>query len=158
VNSFRFIDTISDLKKDAALSASFTLTGEEEFLKDHFSGFPVMPGVLLLESARQAASLLSAYSSGFETPFFRLVRAEDVRFGHFVRPGASLAIRVTRAGSEGGASVFDARIDVSGEGSGKALSARLFLAPVDFSEDQKKAASDGARSLFGRLAAPARIA
>ena len=55
---FGFIDKISEVEKDQSITAFFTLKGSEEFLQDHFEGFPVMPGVLLLESLKQAATLI----------------------------------------------------------------------------------------------------
>jgi 3-hydroxyacyl-[acyl-carrier-protein] dehydratase len=56
----------------------------------HFPRFPVLPGVMLLESLVELASHVAG-------PGRRLVRAERLRFRHFVRPGdqVELAVKVT---------------------------------------------------------------
>lgn len=118
---------MAEVKKGESLTAFYTLRGTEEFLQDHFEGFPVMPGVLLLESLKQAASRLVALSSGIPSPFFRLARAEEVRFGQFVRPGSLLKIFVRKLKEEGRFVFFEGRIDLEKR---KALSANVVLEPV----------------------------
>jgi 3-hydroxyacyl-[acyl-carrier-protein] dehydratase len=130
---FCFIDEVAEVKRNESLTAFFTLRGSEEFLRDHFDGFPVMPGVLLLESLRQAAAALLASSAGGNGRPYRLRSAEDVRFGQFVKPGSRLRIFVQRLAGDAHSVTFDGRIDlVSGpEGAGKkALTARIALGPV----------------------------
>ena len=129
---FRFIDSIEDIQEGQSLSASFTLKGSEEFLKDHFGDFPVMPGVLLLESLRQAAAHLLAENKPQNNTHYRLAWAEEVKFGQFVKPGSRLLIDVKRAGQDGPNIVFEGRIDLlPNNGNGgqkiKALTARLAL-------------------------------
>ena len=131
---FCFIDRITELKKNESLTAFFKLKGNEEFLKDHFSDFPVMPGVLLLETLKQAAASLLERSKGTGKVFFRLVSAEEVKFGQFVKPGSELKIFVRFLKKEGDFQFFDGRIDLLGgpedPSRGKALSASFALAPV----------------------------
>ena len=45
MGAFSFIDKISEVEKDQSITAFFTLKGTEEFLKDHFEDFPVMPSL-----------------------------------------------------------------------------------------------------------------
>ena len=131
---FRFIDNIEDIKEGQSLNAFFTLKGSEEFLKDHFGDFPVMPGVLLLESLRQAAARLLTVGEPQNKAHYRLAWAEEVKFGQFVKPGSRLLIDVKRAGQDGSGVVFEGRIDLLPAGSGgqkiKALTARLALSKV----------------------------
>ncbi len=52
---FVLIDRILDVQRGESLVAVKNLSLAEEYLSDHFPGFPVMPGVLMLEaSPRQA--------------------------------------------------------------------------------------------------------
>ena len=128
---FGFIDQVVEFKKDDSLAACYTLTGKEEFLKDHFKNFPVMPGVLLLEMAKQAAGRLLQLSSGSGGKTYRLAGAEEVRFGQFVKPGSRLKVSVRLLKREAGADRFDGRIDLMNPPFGKALSAALAMTPVN---------------------------
>jgi 3-hydroxyacyl-[acyl-carrier-protein] dehydratase len=58
-------------------------------LETHFPRFPVLPGVLILESLVELASRVAG-------PRRRLSRAEQLRFRRYVRPGdqMELAVRV----------------------------------------------------------------
>ena len=122
------------MKKNESLTAFYTLKGSEEFLKDHFEGFPVMPGVLLLETLIQAASELLVVSEGRRGDFFRLVSAEEVKFGQFIRPESELKIFVRLLKKEDPFRSFEGRIDwVSGLEDRffrKALTAQVTLGPV----------------------------
>ena len=128
MTAFCFIDKVAEVKKRESLTALYTLKGAEEFLQDHFEGFPVMPGVLLLESLKQAASRLMGLSGESKPPFFRLARAEEVKFGQFVRPGNLLKIFVRQLKEEGCFVFFEGRIDQ--ENGRKVLTAKLVLEPV----------------------------
>ncbi len=131
---FSFIDRIAEVKKNESLTAFYTLKGSEEFLKDHFEGFPVMPGVLLLETLIQAASELLILSGGRRGDFFRLVSAEEVKFGQFIRPESELKIFVRLLKKQDHFRSFEGRIDwVNGLESSlskKALTAHVTLGPV----------------------------
>ena len=131
---FRFIDGIEETKDEQSLRASFTLNGTEEFLKDHFGGFPVMPGVLLLESLKQAASCLLTRCKPGEGSCYRLAWAEEVKFGQFVKPGSRLLIDVRLSGQEGASHIFEGRIDLLPQPAGgqklKVLTARLALSSL----------------------------
>ena len=128
---FSFIDKVAEFEKNDSLTAYYTLTGKEEFLEDHFKDFPVMPGVLLLEMVKQAAGSLLQLSDGSSKKNYRLVGAEEVRFGQFVKPGSQLKILVRLLKREAKSDLFDGRIDLMSPPSGKALSAALVLAPVN---------------------------
>ncbi len=131
---FCFVDRVAEVKKNESLTAFYTLKGSEEFLKDHFNGFPVMPGVLLLESLKQAASKLLILSEGSKASFYRLVSAEEVKFGQFVKPGSELKIFARLVRKEGPLAFFEGRIDLLNDSSGtnqrKALTANITLAAL----------------------------
>jgi 3-hydroxyacyl-[acyl-carrier-protein] dehydratase len=150
---FRFVDRVSEVFKNDSLTAYYTLTGGEEFLLDHFDGFPVMPGVLMLEALTQASSSLLAYSGDFKEPSYRLESVSDVKFGQFVKPGNRLKLTVRLLGEQDGASRVEGRIDrLTPDGAssaGKALSASLVLRPVSCSREEKPSLEKHARSVFG---------
>lgn len=107
---FSFIDRIAEVKKGESLTAIFELKGDEEFLKDHFNGFPVMPGVLLLESLKQAAARLLSDSFPGTGPY-RFAAIEEARFGQFVKPGSVMSLSVRLRKTETKAYFFDGRAD-----------------------------------------------
>ena len=61
------------------------ITGEEWFLKGHFPGDPVVPGVILCEILAQSACVLLAGKAEGKTPFFTSL--DKVKFRTPVRPG-----------------------------------------------------------------------
>ena len=87
------------------------VTAAEEYLADHFPGFPVLPGVMMLEALVQAARLFVAgreappETSPEAPPAGPLVvtQVRNVRYGNMVRPGQALQVRVTlRKHDDGG--------------------------------------------------------
>ena len=132
LSAFSFIDRISEVEKDQSITAFFTLKGSEEFLKDHFEGFAVMPGVLLLESLKQAAGLLLSGWEKSESGAYRLCEVEEAKFGQFVRPDSLLRVSARVVKTEGRKKVLDGRIDLMQDAlsAGKALSAKFSLEHV----------------------------
>ena len=109
---FCFIDSVSEVKKNESLTAFFMLKGNEDFLKDHFTGFPVMPGVLQLESLKQAATRL-LWESMAEKPHYRFQTIGSVKYGQFVKPGSLLKIFIRLLKKEHQISYFEGRIDLA---------------------------------------------
>lgn len=68
------------------------VTGAEEYLQDHFPTFPVLPGVLMIEALAQAARELLQRRGESQRVVLGGVRA--VKYGAFVRPGATLRVEV----------------------------------------------------------------
>jgi len=56
---FRFIDRLLSLEPGESGVAEYALRGDEPFLRGHFPGQPMMPGVLLLEAAAQLAGTVA---------------------------------------------------------------------------------------------------
>lgn len=89
---YRQIDKITSLQPGKKLIAERTLRADEEYLKDHFPNFPVMPGVMMLESLHQAAVWLIRSGDGFQSPLVLLREVRGVKFGDFLAPGETLEI------------------------------------------------------------------
>jgi 3-hydroxyacyl-[acyl-carrier-protein] dehydratase len=90
---FRLIDQITEIELGSRLTAVRTLRPEEEYLKDHFPRFPVLPGVLMLEAMFQAAMWLVRRSEDFAHSVVLLKEARNVKFADFVEPGETLTVR-----------------------------------------------------------------
>ena len=93
---FLLIDAIDSYEPDVQLTAMKNVTLSEEYLGDHFPDFPVLPGVLMLEAATQAAAWLLRLSEDFAHSIVILKEARNVKFADFVPPGKSLKIEVTQ--------------------------------------------------------------
>jgi 3-hydroxyacyl-[acyl-carrier-protein] dehydratase len=56
---FRFIDRVLKLEPGKNGSGEYTVRGDEPFLRGHFPGQPLFPGVLLVEAAAQLAGTVA---------------------------------------------------------------------------------------------------
>jgi 3-hydroxyacyl-[acyl-carrier-protein] dehydratase len=128
---FLLIDQVLS-RTDTSLTAIKNVTAAEEYLGDHFPGFPVLPGVFMLEALTQAArELLKGRGKHLV-----LGQVKALRYGSFVRPGEALKVEVTLDKSnedgsftmKGQASVV--RVDGSGE---TAVSGRFTMRPARIS-------------------------
>ncbi|MBG83995.1 MAG: beta-hydroxyacyl-ACP dehydratase [Phycisphaerae bacterium] len=88
---FQLIDHIQD-RGEAHIKAVKQVSAAEEYLGDHFPGFPILPGVMMLESLVQAARALLQDGEDH-----RLVLGEvkSVKYGAMVKPGERLQVEVT---------------------------------------------------------------
>lgn len=89
---FLFVDKIIEMDESHIL-AEKKLPPDLDFFKGHYPDFPVMPGVLTLESVFQAgAVLLSQHVEGMESGVPVLTRIKDAKFKKMVRPGDTLTL------------------------------------------------------------------
>jgi 3-hydroxyacyl-[acyl-carrier-protein] dehydratase len=56
---FRFLDRLTELDPGKSGSGEYTVRGDEPFLRGHFPGQPIFPGVLLVEAAAQLAGTVA---------------------------------------------------------------------------------------------------
>jgi 3-hydroxyacyl-[acyl-carrier-protein] dehydratase len=89
---FSLVGRITSLEAGRSVTAVKNLSLAEEYLADHFPGFPVMPGVLMLESLVQASAWLMRYTEDFRYSTILLKEARAVRFNNFVSPGRTLVV------------------------------------------------------------------
>ena len=70
---------------DGKAHGKLRITGDEWFLKGHFPGNPVVPGVILCEILAQSACVLLADAAQGQTPYF--TGLDKVKFRNPVKPG-----------------------------------------------------------------------
>lgn len=92
---WRLVDRIDVLQPDRLARGVVTFDPGLPLFEDHFPGFAVVPGVLLLESLAQLSGKLIGYSvrlSRGDWPFPVISMMNGVKFRRFVRPGERLEL------------------------------------------------------------------
>jgi 3-hydroxyacyl-[acyl-carrier-protein] dehydratase len=89
---FSLVDRILDFEPGRRIRVVKNLTLAEEYLADHFPTFPVMPGVLMLETLVEAGAWLLRLSEDYRHSVIVLRDARNVKYGSFMQPGYSLVV------------------------------------------------------------------
>jgi 3-hydroxyacyl-[acyl-carrier-protein] dehydratase len=89
---FILVDQLLAHEPGKRLVMAKNVTMAEEYLADHFPGFPVLPGVMMLEAGVQTAAWLVRAHLGFARSLIVLKEARGVRYGNFVSPGQTLVM------------------------------------------------------------------
>jgi 3-hydroxyacyl-[acyl-carrier-protein] dehydratase len=91
---FNLVERILEVQPGKAIKAYKHLTLGEEYLADHFPTFPVMPGVLMLQTLVEAGSWLLRISDDFRYSIVVLREAKGVKYGTFMEPGRRMDVSV----------------------------------------------------------------
>ena len=129
---FILLDRIEEIEPGKRLRAVKALTLAEEYLADHFPAFPVMPGVLMLESMIQAGAWLVHVTEDFAHSVVLLKEAKNVTYKSFVAPGQTLRVEVDLLEMGDGISRFSG-VGVCGDR--EMVKARFTLAYKNLSDD-----------------------
>lgn len=91
---FRFLDRLTDLDPGRSGAGEYRVRGDEPFLRGHFPGDPLLPGVLLVEAAAQLAGVVAQSDPGV-APLegLRLTAIRGAKFSGPVRPGDTVRLR-----------------------------------------------------------------
>ena len=90
---FRFIDRVLTLEPGKSGSGEYTVRGDEPFLRGHFPGQPIFPGVLLVEAAAQLAGTV-AQSDPQISPMagVKLTAMRGIKILGTARPGEVISL------------------------------------------------------------------
>ena len=99
---FCFIEKVIELTPGQEGVASYQISGEEEFLKGHFPGRPLWPGVIMIEAIAQLGGVVAQSDPGI-TPLedLRLTSVKNAKILGSTTPGATLTIRAKVLGRLG---------------------------------------------------------
>lgn len=126
---FHLIDNVMQLETDRIVARK-QVSNAEEYLADHFPGFPILPGVMMLEVMVQAArTMLEAAHGGA----WVLGEVRALKYGAMVRPGQALEVDVTASGPDehGAFSCRGSGAVLGGDGDGDtAISGRFTMRAV----------------------------
>ena len=84
---FLLIDRVTELEPLVRAVAEHDFTGEEWYLKGHFPGNPIVPGVILTESMAQVATVAAMAHPDYRNGLGLFAGIEEMRFKRIVRPG-----------------------------------------------------------------------
>jgi 3-hydroxyacyl-[acyl-carrier-protein] dehydratase len=129
---FRFLDRLLRLEAGVAGVGEYTVRGDEPFLRGHFPGQPLFPGVLLVEAAAQLAGTVAQSDPQIgPLPGLKLTALRAVKILGSAKPGDAIRLEAQITGrlgnliqarataTVGGALVLQAELTLSGEGSQK---------------------------------------
>jgi 3-hydroxyacyl-[acyl-carrier-protein] dehydratase len=132
---FQLIDRIVELDLPGRkISSEAIVPAESTIFEGHFPGYPLMPGVLLIETMAQTAGWLVVAANRFERMPF-LAQVKDAKLRNFVKPNQVLKVEATLEHEGSGYAVTKARIRLAGE---TVCDATITFRVLDFANDEMK--------------------
>jgi len=128
---FHLIDRIIEVRRGHSLQAIKNLTLGEEYLADHFPSFPVMPGVLMLQTLVEAGAWLLRLSEDYRHSVIVLREVKNIKYGTFMEPGRRMSMSVELVERSEGLASFKGKGEVEGQST---VSARLVLASYNLGD------------------------
>ena len=143
---FQLIDRIVGLDLPGRrISSEATVPERSTIFEGHFPGYPLMPGVLLLETMAQTSGWLVVALNQFKRmPFLAAVK--DAKFRTFVTPGQRLSVSAELLHDGSGYAVTEASITYEGK---PVCNASLTLRVLAFPNEEMSAHMRGVATAIG---------
>jgi 3-hydroxyacyl-[acyl-carrier-protein] dehydratase len=112
------VDKILEFEEGKSITCIKNVSFNEPFFNGHFPGYPVMPGVLILEALAQASGLLVFKTPSLCPPnesLYLFVGIDKARFKRPVVPGDQIELKVEMKKSKSGFAVFNSYATVDNE-------------------------------------------
>jgi 3-hydroxyacyl-[acyl-carrier-protein] dehydratase len=113
---FRFVDRLTKLNPGQDGAGEYKVRGDEPFLRGHFPGQPIFPGVLLVEAAAQLAGVV-AQNEPKISPLagLKLTALRNVKILGTAKPGETISLEAKITGRLGNLVQAQATAKVGGE-------------------------------------------
>jgi 3-hydroxyacyl-[acyl-carrier-protein] dehydratase len=99
---FRFVDCLLELDPGRRGAGEYRVRGDEAFLKGHFPGQPIMPGVILVEAVAQLAGVVAQCDPNVPPlPGLKLTAIRAAKILGTAAPGETLTLRAEITGRMG---------------------------------------------------------
>lgn len=136
------MESIEELVAGERCVGTMRFDPELELFRDHFPGFPVVPGVLVIESLAQISGKLIGYTVRHERgdwPFPILSMMEKVKFRRFIRPGEEIRLETRLLALREESAVVAVRARVGGRVHAQAEQTFVFNAvPLEDPADRER--------------------
>ncbi len=109
---FQMIERVLEIDPGVSARGTKNVCINEPYFVGHFPDTPIMPGVLMIESAAQLCSLVIENDGTDESLIYVLLKVDNFKFVKPVLPGDTLDITVTKTKGGGSLTYFDAVIKV----------------------------------------------
>lgn len=112
---FRFVDRLISLDPGKSGIGEYLVRGDEPFLKGHFPGQPLFPGVLLVEAAAQLAGTVAQCDPAIPPlQGLKLTAMRGIKILGSAKPGETLRIEARVIGRMGALIQAQATVSVNG--------------------------------------------
>lgn len=109
---FQMIERVLELEPGVRAKGIKNVSINEPYFMGHFPDYPIMPGVLIIESCAQLCSLVFDYEQVDEDKLYVLLKVDGFKFLKPVIPGDTLSIEVNKSKVTGPLTSFDAIVKV----------------------------------------------
>lgn len=114
---FLLVDRCEEFKPSESIIGIKCVTFNEPFFQGHFPGYPVMPGVLIIEAMAQTGAIMMSKSLNIDIAgkVIYFMSIDGVRFRSPVRPGDVLKMHVEVTRARGDIFKFKGQAKVNGK-------------------------------------------
>lgn len=148
---FQMVDRIVELDLERhSIAADCALPEQSPVFEGHFPGYPILPGVLMIETIAQTGGWLIMAGLGFARMAF-LAAVKEAKMRSFLAPGQSLRCEASRVHDGSGYAIVSGRISADGKLAAEAtITYRIMPFP-------NPALRDGLFAVARRIGVPAEL-
>lgn len=123
---FQMVDKVIEVVPGESVKALKNVSVNEPYFMGHFPDSPIMPGVLVIESAAQSCSLAIEADGTDESQIYVLLKVKDFKFVKPIIPGDTMIIDCKK--TMGASGLFSFAVTVTVDGKVRAKGELMFTA------------------------------